>query len=126
VQRSYLLVLWVQVLPLQFSVWQCSYLYPTVVGVTLRLKARKVCEPVRMTLRMTKTVPITEKKGNGKEVCRLADEVVKRRSWDNDVNTTKISKRGSNLFVHLKQIVLGQTKSVVDIQGRAHCELRGA
>jgi hypothetical protein len=34
-------------------------------------KARKVCKPVRMTLRMTKTVPITEK-GNGKEVCRLA------------------------------------------------------
>ena len=25
-------------------------------------KARKVCEPVRMTLRMTKTVPITEKR----------------------------------------------------------------
>jgi len=25
VQRSYLLVLWVQVPPLQFSVWQCSY-----------------------------------------------------------------------------------------------------
>jgi hypothetical protein len=45
-------------------------------------KARKVCEPVRMTLRMTKTVPITEKKGNGKEVCRLADEVAKRRSQD--------------------------------------------
>jgi hypothetical protein len=32
---------------------------------------------------MTKTVPITEK-GNGKEVCRLADGVDKRRSWDND------------------------------------------
>jgi hypothetical protein len=44
-------------------------------------KARKVCEPVRMTLRMTKTVPITED-GNGKEVCRLADEVAKRRSQD--------------------------------------------
>jgi len=26
VQRSYLLVLWVQVPPLQFSVWQCSYI----------------------------------------------------------------------------------------------------
>jgi len=47
-------------------------------------KALKVCEPVRMTLRMTKTVPITGKKGNGKEVCRLADEVAKRRSWDDD------------------------------------------
>jgi hypothetical protein len=32
---------------------------------------------------MTKTVPITEK-GNGKEVCRLADEVAKQRSWDDD------------------------------------------
>jgi hypothetical protein len=31
--------------------------------------------------RMTKTVPITEE-GNGKEVCRLADEVGKRRSQD--------------------------------------------
>ena len=30
---------------------------------------------------MTKTVPITEE-GNGKEVCRLADEVDKRRSQD--------------------------------------------
>jgi len=47
-------------------------------------KARKVCEPVRMTLRMTKTVPITKKKGNGKEVCRLADEVAKRRNRDDD------------------------------------------
>ncbi len=46
-------------------------------------KARKVCEPVRMALRMTKTVPITEK-GNGKEVCRLADEVAKRRSRGDD------------------------------------------
>ena len=46
-------------------------------------KARKVCEPVRMILRMTKTVPITEE-GNGKEVCRLADEVDKRRSQDDD------------------------------------------
>jgi len=36
-----------------------------------------------MTLRMTKTVPITEK-GNGTEVCRLADEVAKRRSWGDD------------------------------------------
>jgi hypothetical protein len=32
---------------------------------------------------MTKTVPITEE-GNGKDVCRLADEVAKRRSWDDD------------------------------------------
>jgi hypothetical protein len=32
---------------------------------------------------MTKTVPIT-KEGNGKDVCRLADEVGKRRSWDDD------------------------------------------
>jgi len=64
---------------------------------------------------MTKTVPITGKKGNGKEVCRLADEVAKRRSWDNDVNTTKVSKRGSNLFVHLKQIVLGLTKFVAGV-----------
>ncbi|NQE05838.1 hypothetical protein C5S32_08200 [ANME-1 cluster archaeon GoMg1] len=30
---------------------------------------------------MTKTVPITEE-GNGKEVCRLADEVDKRRIQD--------------------------------------------
>ena len=83
VQRSYLLVLWVQVPPLQFSVWQCSYIRQPL-EVTLRLKARKVCEPVRMTLRMTKTVPITGKKGNGKEVCRLADEVDKWRSWNDD------------------------------------------
>ncbi|RCV64096.1 hypothetical protein C5S53_10535 [Methanophagales archaeon] len=40
VQRSYLLVLWVQVPPLQFSVWQCSYIRQPL-GVTLRLKARK-------------------------------------------------------------------------------------
>jgi len=46
-------------------------------------KARKVCEPVRMTLRMTKTVPITEK-GNGKEVRRLADGVDKLRSQGDD------------------------------------------
>jgi hypothetical protein len=32
---------------------------------------------------MTKTVPITEE-GNGKEVCRLADEVAKRRGQDDD------------------------------------------
>jgi hypothetical protein len=32
---------------------------------------------------MTKTVPITEE-GNGREVCRLADEVDKRRSQDDD------------------------------------------
>jgi len=32
---------------------------------------------------MTKTVPITEE-GNGKEVCRLADEVDKRGSRDDD------------------------------------------
>ncbi|GFP32925.1 hypothetical protein HKBW3S42_01234 [Candidatus Hakubella thermalkaliphila] len=32
---------------------------------------------------MTKTVPIT-KEGNGKEVCRLTDEVNKWRSQDND------------------------------------------
>jgi len=46
-------------------------------------KARKVCKPVRITLRMTKTVPITEK-GNGKEVCRLADEGDKWGSQDDD------------------------------------------
>jgi hypothetical protein len=40
VQRSYLLVLWVQVPPLQFSVWQCSYIQQPL-GVTLRLKAWK-------------------------------------------------------------------------------------
>ena len=91
-------------------------------------KARKVCEPVRMTLRMTKTIPITEE-GSGMEVYRLADETDKRgsqdddkpggarvsgfrrrewgyilqtQSWGKDVNRTTISKHGSNLDIWSK------------------------
>ena len=70
-------------------------------------KARKVCEPVRMTLRMTKTVPITEK-GNGKEVCRLADEVGKWGSQDM-INLVERGPLGSGkaMGTHPPDSVLG-------------------
>jgi hypothetical protein len=48
--------------------------------------SRKSSEGIRTSLddpKRTKTVPITEE-GNGKEVCRLGDEVDKRRSQDDD------------------------------------------
>ena len=74
---------------------------------TAEKKARKVCEPVRMTLRMTKTVPITEK-GNGKEVCRLADEVGKWGSQDM-INLVERGPLGSGetAGIHPPDSVLG-------------------
>ena len=153
VQRSYLLVLWVQVPPLQFSVgnvvisdsgwsdpmaessevkafyreasnqkgrsesernrrrneyrcscqvswvsrrWLLSLLeetegctqgsYRRVEGGNSGENSRESTEGLRTSQDdpgMTKTVPITEE-GNGKEVCRLADEVDKRRSQEDD------------------------------------------
>jgi hypothetical protein len=153
VQRSYLLVLWVQVPPLQFSVgnvvisdsswsdpvaessevkafyweasnqkgrsesernrrrnthhcscqvssalrrWLLSLLeetegctqgsYRRTEGGNSGEKSRESSEGLRTSQDdpgMTKTVPITEE-GNGKVVCRLADEVAKRRGQDDD------------------------------------------
>jgi hypothetical protein len=121
VQRSYLLVLWVQVPPLQFSVgnvvipdsgWSDPMAESSEVNAfywaASNQKGRSESErnrhrntyhcscqvswprddgyyPCWKKLRdaHTKTVPITEE-GNGKEVCRLADEVAKLRDQDDD------------------------------------------
>ena len=72
VQRSYLLVLWVQVPPLQFSVGNV-----VISDSSWSDPMAESSEGPRTSQddpKMTKTVPITEE-GNGKEVCRLADEV---------------------------------------------------
>ncbi len=80
-QRSYLLVLWVEVPPLQFSVGKVvipdSGWSDPMAESSEGLRTSQD-DPIK-----TKTVPINEE-GNGTEVCRLADEVDKRRSQDDD------------------------------------------
>jgi hypothetical protein len=70
VQRSYLLVLWVQVPPLQFSVG--NVVIPDSSWSDPMAESSEGLQTSQDDPRMTKTVPITEE-GNGKEVCRLAD-----------------------------------------------------